>query len=105
MVSAFSLQKAKQQVNKRPEKIITDGLWQYAVAIYKVMKWNYKEHKTKHVIDSGIGKNAVLERVNREVKRRVKWFSTFQAINGAEAFFKLFFYHYNKRTTLARNTG
>lgn len=99
------LLKAKQRVNKRPEKIISDGLWQYDCAIYKVMGWNLKEHKARYVKDSGIGRNAVLERVNREVKRRVKWFSTFQAIEGAESFFKLFFNHFNKRTALARNTG
>jgi transposase-like protein len=27
---------------QRPEKIITDGLWQYPVAIYKVMRWSWK---------------------------------------------------------------
>ena len=56
-------------------------------------------------MSSGIGKNAILKRVNREVKRRVKWFSTFQTFKGAEAFFKLFFINFNRRTTLARNTG
>jgi transposase-like protein/DNA-directed RNA polymerase subunit RPC12/RpoP len=100
------LHKAKKRVNGvRPEKIITDGLWQYNYAIFKVIGWSWKEHKERYLIDSGIGKNAVIERVNREVKRRVKWFSTFQALRGAEAFFKLFFSHFNRRTALARNTG
>jgi transposase-like protein len=100
------LQKAKQISGRRPEKIITDGLWQYNVAIYKVMGWNWKEHKQRYVKDSGIGKNSFVERVNREVKRRVKWFSTFQSLQGAESFFKLFFNHYNRRTAYARaNTG
>jgi len=99
------LQKAKQRVNKKPEKIITDGLWQYNVAIYKVIGWNWREHKQKYVKDSGIGKNAFIERVNREVKRRVKWFSSFQALEGAQCFFKLFFSNFNRRTAKARNTG
>lgn len=81
----------------RPDKIITDGLWSYTVAIYKVMGWHWREHKKHHVIDSGIGKNAVMERVNREIKRRIKWFSTFQSMEGALAFFSLWFYHYNQR--------
>jgi transposase-like protein/DNA-directed RNA polymerase subunit RPC12/RpoP len=81
----------------RPKKIITDGLWQYPVAIYKVMGWSWREHKKRHIIDSGIGKNAIIERLNREIKRRMKWFSTFQSVEGAKAFFGLWFYHYNQR--------
>lgn len=79
----------------RPDKIITDGLWQYPVAIYKVMRWNWREHKKRHVVDSGIGKNYFIERLNREIKRRLKWFSTFQALASAKAFFGLWFYHHN----------
>ena len=90
------LKKAVEQSNGfLPEKIITDGLWQYPVAIYKVFGWNWREHKQKHIIDSGIGKNAFIERLNREIKRRIKWFSTFQSIDGAKAFFQLWFYHHN----------
>jgi len=29
-------------------------------------------------------------------KRRIKWFSTFQSIEGAHAFFGLWFYHHNQ---------
>lgn len=79
----------------RPEEIITDGLWQYPVAIYKIMRWSWKEQREKHTIDSGIGKNYFIERLNREIKRRIKWFSTFQALTGAKAFFGLWFYHFN----------
>lgn len=97
------LQKAIQQTQGvRPTKIITDGLWQYPVAIYKVMGWNWREHKQHHMVDSGIGKNALIERLNREVKRRIKWFSTFQALEGANAFFNLFFYHLNNGRTSTR---
>lgn len=99
------LQKAKQRIRQKPEKIITDGLWQYPAAIKKVMGWHWTEQKERHIIDSGIGKNSFIERVNREIKRRIKWFGSFQAIKGAEFFFKLFFHKFNERTTLACNTG
>lgn len=80
----------------RPLSITTDGLFQYGAAIKKVMGWHWKIHKTRHVIDSGIGKNAIIEEVNKEVKRRIKWFRTFQSIEGANAFFSLWFYHFNQ---------
>lgn len=90
------LKKALETAGTRPEKITTDGLYQYAAAIKKVMGWHWREYKKRHIIDSGIGKNAVLERLNREIKRRIKWFSTFQSTKGALAFFGLWFYHYNQ---------
>jgi len=91
------LQKAmRQSQGVRPKKIITDGLWQYPVAIYKVMGWSWREHKERHIISSGIGKNAFIERLNREIKRRMKWFSFFYSLRGAETFFGLWFYHHNK---------
>lgn len=90
------LQKALDIVGVRPEKIVTDGLFQYAAAIKKVMGWHWRIYKRKHIIDSGIGKNALIERLNREVKRRVRWFSTFQNFESANAFFGLWFYHYNQ---------
>ncbi len=77
------------------EKIITGGLYQYAAAIKKVVGWNWRIQKQKHIIDSGIGKNWFIERLNREIKRRIKWFSTFQSLDGANAFFGLWFYHHN----------
>jgi len=91
------LQKALEIAGTRPERIITDGLYQYAAAIKKVMGWNWREQKIRHVIDSGIGKNALIERVNKEVKRRLKWFSTFQSLEGAAAFFGLWCYHFNQK--------
>ena len=99
------LRKARQRVNKSPQQIITDGLWQYPAAVKKEMKWHWREALKRHTIHSGIGKNAFVERVNKEVKRRVKWFSTFQSREGAEAFFKLFFYNFNKRTSRVYNPG
>lgn len=91
------LQRAmKQSSGVRPDKIITDALWQYPVAIKKVIGWNWREQKERHIISSGIGLNAILERVNREIKRRIKWFGSFQALEGANCFFNLFFYHFNR---------
>ena len=89
------LQKAKQ-IAGIPDKIITDGLYQYGAASKKVFHWKHHERKQRHIIDSGIGKNALIERVNREVKRRIKWFSTFQSLEGANTFFSLFFHHLNR---------
>ena len=79
----------------RPIEVITDGLKQYYAAIYKVMGWHWTEHKIRHIVDSGIRKNWFIERLNREIKRRIKWFSTFQSLEGANAFFGLWFYHHN----------
>ena len=80
----------------RPESITTDGLFQYAAAIKKVMGWHWREYRKKHIIDSGIGKNWFIERLNREIKRRIKWFSTFQSMKGANTFFSVWFHHLNK---------
>jgi transposase-like protein len=92
------LMKARRQSNGfKPERIITDGLWQYPVAIHKVMGWSWREQKKRHIVDSGVGKNAFIERLNKEIKRRVRWFGTFQALAGAKAFFGLWFYHHNTR--------
>ncbi|MBI5881037.1 DDE-type integrase/transposase/recombinase [archaeon] len=93
------LQEALNAAGCRPEKIITDGLYQYAAAIKRVIGWHWQTQKEKHIIDSGIGKNALIERLNREVKRRIKWFSTFQSWKGALAFFGLWFYHHNLAMT------
>lgn len=99
------LRKARQRAGKRPERIVTDGLWQYPLAIKKTMGWHWTEQRKRHIADSGIGKNSFVERVNREIKRRIKWFGSFQAEEGAAAFFQLFFDNFNRRTALARNPG
>lgn len=88
---------ALQVAGVRPTKIITDGLYQYAAAIKKVMGWHWRTYRQRHVIDSGIGKNWFIERLNREIKRRIRWFSTFQSQEGANAFFSLWFHHWNQR--------
>lgn len=89
-------QDALKVAQVRPEKITTDGLYQYGAAIRKVMGWKWNEHRKRHIIDSGIGKNAIIERLNEEVKRRIKFFRTFQNLESARSFFGLWFYHYNQ---------
>ena len=91
------LKKALEVAGIKPAKIITDGLKQYCYAIKKVIGWNWRAQKEKHIVSSGIGRNWFIERLNREIKRRLKWFSTFQSIKGAQAFFGLWFYHFNQR--------
>ena len=91
------LQKALDVAGTKPAKIITDGLKQYCYAIKKVIGWNWRIQKEKHIVSSGIGKNWYIERLNREIKRRIRWFSTFQSVKGAKAFFGMWFYNFNKR--------
>ncbi len=57
---------------QRPLKIITDGLFQYAAAIKKIMGWKWNIYRERHIVDSGIGKNAIIEEVNREIKTRIR---------------------------------
>ena len=90
------MQDALDVAGIRPEKIITDGLYQYAAAIKKVMGWEWHAYRKKHIVDSGIGKNWFIERLNREIKRRIKWFSTFQSLEGAKAFFSVWFLCFNQ---------
>ncbi|MEK6827877.1 MAG: DDE-type integrase/transposase/recombinase [Nanoarchaeota archaeon] len=90
------LKKALEVAGTKPAKIITDGLKQYCYAINKIIRWNWRVQKEKHIVSSGIGRNWFIERLNREVKRRIKYFSTFQSYRGAKAFFGLWFYHYNQ---------
>ncbi len=91
------LRAAIQVAQIKPKQIITDGLNQYRYAIKKEIRWSWRNQKKKHVVSSGIGRNWFIERLNREIKRRIKWFSTFQSIKGAKAFFSLWFYHLNQR--------
>jgi putative transposase len=91
------LKKALEVSCAKPKRIITDGLKQYCYAITKVIGWNWRVQKEKHIVSSGIGRNWYIERLNREIKRRLKWFSTFQSFKGAKAFFGLWFYHFNQR--------
>ena len=92
----YVLKTALEVAGVRPLEIVTDGLFQYAAAIKKVMGWHWRVYRKRHTVDSGIGKNALIERLNREIKRRIKYFSTFQSLEGANAFFGLWCYHHNQ---------
>ena len=99
------LQRAKERAGNRPTTIITDGLYQYDAAIKKVTGWHWRVYRKNRIKDSGVGKNSPVERVNKEIKRRIKWFGSFQSLKGAKTFMNLFFHYYNQRTSKARNTG
>ena len=86
---------ALKTARTKPSEITTDGLWEYRTSIKKIMGWSWQQYSKRHHIESGIGKNAIIERLNREIKRRIKWFSTFQSMEGANNFFHLWFYHFN----------
>ena len=83
----------------KPKRIITDGLKQYEYAIKKEIGWHYLDQKKKHIVSSGVGRNWFIERLNKEIKRRTKWFGSFQSQKGAKTFFGLWFYHFNQRKT------
>jgi len=51
------LKKALEVAGIKPVKIITDGLNQYCYAIKKVIGWNWRVQKEKHIVSSGIGRN------------------------------------------------
>jgi len=76
-----------------PKKIITDGLFEYIKAIRKTFGWRAKVH-SRHV-RGAFGPNSLIERLNREIKRRYKWFGTFQSEEGAKNFIKQWINNYN----------
>lgn len=87
------LGRALENAGFRPQEIVTDGWGAYRDAIRKVMGYRY----VKHTVESGLGHNNAIERQNREVKRRTKWFSSFRTLGAAENFFILFFFVRNFR--------
>jgi putative transposase len=85
------LRGARENAGMRPRELITDGLWEYRYAARRVFGYRY----VRHTVDSGFGLNAPIERLNEEVKRRVKWFRTFQAVDCARVFISLWVFHWN----------
>ena len=77
----------------RPLTIVTDGLWEYIRAIRKTWGWRNNPHY--RVVGAAFGPNSVIERLNREIKRRMKWFSTFQSKEGAINFIEQWINYYN----------
>lgn len=87
------LHKAVDNAGFRPREIVTDGFGAYIGAVKKVMGHKY----VKHTVESGLGHNNPIERQNREVKRRVKWFASFRTLESANNFLTLFFFVKNFR--------
>lgn len=75
----------------RPAEIVTDGSSQYPWKVKKAFGWRF----VKHTVQKGLGHNQKIERHFREVKRRLKWFSSFRTKESAEAFLRMFFFAHN----------
>jgi transposase-like protein len=67
--------KAWKTTQHTPEILTTDGLAQYPLALQKVLG----RKNTHHIGVEEFGPNNYIERLFREIKRRIKWFSTFRA--------------------------
>ena len=65
---------AKARSEKRPDKIIVDGLWSYKKAFNKVFYSRYKKHRVEFVRKAGIRareNNNVIERLHGTLKDRI----------------------------------
>lgn len=85
------LREAIENAGFRPREVITDGYFHYPWKIKKAFGWRF----VKHRIEKGLGHNQKIERHFREVKRRIKWFSSFRTKESAEDFFRVFFFVHN----------
>ena len=83
--------KAKEKAGI-PAIITTDGLWEYIRIIRKIF---WKDTIHYRVVRAAFGPNSVIERLNREIKRRTKWFSTFQSFESAKYFIENWVNNYN----------
>lgn len=86
-----ALRRAIENAGFRPKEVISDGYNAYPRAVKKVMGWRF----VKHIVIEEFHENNPIERQFREVKRRVKWFSTFRNVEAARNFFTIFFFAYN----------
>jgi transposase-like protein len=59
----------------RPRRVVTDAFLLYEFAVLRAFGGKF----VTHTVDSGFGENAKIERFRREIKRRVRRFSTFQS--------------------------
>jgi|SRR3989344_2235949 len=90
---ALAVMKEARNKFGKPNQIVTDGLLEYIRAIRKTFGWRKKIHF--RMIGAAFGPNSVIERLNREIKRRTKWFGTFQSLESAEEFLKHWISNYN----------
>lgn len=84
------LRKALKATGCRPKQLLTDHLPTYRKAMNKVLGYRFTKHTPR-----GLGGNNHIERFFREVKRRVKWFSSFRSNKGLESWLKTFIYCYH----------
>lgn len=83
------LQKAIENVGGQPSTIISDAYAGYATT--------FKHYNATHIIDSAFGLNALIERINREIKKRLKWFKCNVSKKLVETLLALWFHAYNNR--------
>ncbi|MEM3555957.1 MAG: DDE-type integrase/transposase/recombinase [Candidatus Micrarchaeia archaeon] len=86
-----ALRQAVENAGFRPREIVSDGNVHTPYAVKQAFGWRF----VKHRIERGVGHNNPVERNFREVKRRVKWFSSFRSRKSAEDFFTVFFFAHN----------
>ena len=88
------LSKAKK-IAGIPELIITDGLYDYIEGIRKVFGGRLRRKIHIRKVGAAFGLNSIIERLNREIKRRIKWFGSFQSLERARIFIEKWIEAYN----------
>ena len=88
------LDKAKK-IAGIPELIITDGLYDYIEGIRKVFGGRLRRKIHIRKVGAAFGLNSIIERLNREIKRRIKWFGSFQSLERARIFIERWVEAYN----------
>lgn len=85
----IALEKAIENAGGEPTTIISDGYMGYASI--------FKQYPATHIIDSAFGLNALIERLNREIKKRLKWFKCNVSRELVETLLALWFHAYHHR--------
>ncbi len=62
--------KTKQAAKRKPKLVITDGLRAYSGAFRS--EFHDPKFSTRYAIESGIGKNAIIERMQENIRERYK---------------------------------
>lgn len=87
------LKEAIKNVGGPPAVVVSDGYRGYATAINKTLR----RYGIVHLVDVAFGLNALLERVNREVKKRLRWFKCNVSKALVEAVLGLWFHAYHHK--------
>lgn len=83
------LKKAIQNTGGEPTTIISDGYMGYAST--------FQHYPATHIISTAFGLNALIERINREVKKRLKWFKCNVSRKLVESLLALWVHAYHNR--------